>query len=251
MQRAGRAGRVKNGQYILCSDFDIKASFQLMIAASGRGFLAINFECSFRGTSSGVEVTAYNNLTNQPVDFLSNVVIGIAADGLYYLYLQTTAGSGTINEFMCRRTTTGRDNSTGVVKLTTPFIEAPVTIIDVAPLPPTTAAEGFLQPAHGFAIGDTVWLDSGVGWVLANSTLTTTTKMAHVSSVQDADNFQLQFNGVLGWAGHGFTVGETYFLTNAGGFITPQPTTGIVQATFIPLDVNRVLILEQAVLDLT
>lgn len=51
-------------------------------------------------------------------------------------------------------------------------------------------------------------------------------------------------DGKVTWTGHGLTVGSWYYTsqTTAGGYVTPQPTSGWSQQLFFVLDANTILV---------
>lgn len=94
------------------------------------------------------------------------------------------------------------------------------------------------QAAHGFSVGMPVY--KGAIWAQSDRDLNTTTAVAIVSAVANADNFSVvqigrmtlttaQWDARTGDAG-GLTVGDWYFLhTVAGGLTKTAPTSGLSQ----------------------
>ena len=82
------------------------------------------------------------------------------------------------------------------------------------------------QVAHGFAIGNVLYLVAGVYTLAIATSLAAAEVMGIVIKSIDADNFIVQYNGVVqGLAG--LTAGSTFYLSpsSAGALTITQPVT--------------------------
>ena len=90
----------------------------------------------------------------------------------------------------------------------------------------TSLTKAIAQVAHGFAVGDLVYLVSTTYTKAIATSAAEAEVIGIVSAVADVDNFTLQFSGrVTGLSG--LTAGTTYFLspTTAGTATATEPTT--------------------------
>ena len=82
---------------------------------------------------------------------------------------------------------------------------------------------GFVLPAYGFI---PVHNNAGT-FVLATSASEIVTKDLFITEIIDVNNFVVRQNGFITVGGHGLTVGQYYYLDNAGAITTTVPTTGM------------------------
>lgn len=100
------------------------------------------------------------------------------------------------------------------------------------------------QTAHGFTSGQVIRRNfSGGVWELAQSD-TLSAVRGVINEVIDANTFNFEHEGNIRLAGHGFTVGETYYIspTVAGEVVTPQPATGQQDPIFFVPDSGNLLV---------
>jgi hypothetical protein len=86
------------------------------------------------------------------------------------------------------------------------------------------------QTAHGFALRDVV-RHNGTTWVKAQADAAANVAQGLVVELLGADAFVLITHGAYSMAGHGLTVGEYYWLSQAtAGLLTgAQPASGVTQ----------------------
>jgi len=93
------------------------------------------------------------------------------------------------------------------------------------------------QVAHGFSLSQQIYGDETAGYNLADATDATKLTLYTVVAVTDADNFTVQRSNVAEITGHGYIVGEYYFLDPAvlGGVSTVDPlSTGVFGEWSVP-----------------
>lgn len=98
------------------------------------------------------------------------------------------------------------------------------------------------QVKHGFGIMDQVYKNTSGEWALARADSASTLRTASVFKVVDEDTFVVIFTGVIAIPGHGFEVGQMYYLSaTVAGAATTTPTDAIAnynQPVFTPLDAD-------------
>ncbi len=107
------------------------------------------------------------------------------------------------------------------------------------------------QVAHGYALGDPLYLSLAGTWQLAIANDAGTNAWGICNPI-DADNFYLFIVGELSWPAHGFTLGAGAYLsqTVAGGYDANASAYGYIQQVFMAIDANTVHVLNQAVQEL-
>mgnify|MGYP003641339242 FL=1 len=107
-----------------------------------------------------------------------------------------------------------------------------------------------IKPLHGLVlpVGDVlmgVYIQVGTGDILpADATDTTKQKAVFVTDIIDVNTIRVQTVGFWTSVAHGYTVGEYYYITDAGdgGFSTTPGT--INDVGFLVFDVNTLLLID-------
>jgi len=98
------------------------------------------------------------------------------------------------------------------------------------------------QASHPFAAGDAIGFN-GTVWVKSSATVGQTPCHGICVEDIDANNFTVRFLGAEVLTGHGFTLGQNWLDTTAGGVTATEPGPGVViQRVLIALDTNTVLL---------
>lgn len=104
------------------------------------------------------------------------------------------------------------------------------------------------QTAHGFGVMDQIYKSTSGDWVLARANDVGTLCTASVYYTEDADNFVAVLTGKITITGHGFTVGQTYYLSaTIAGAVTTTPVDESLyyyQPMFTVLDANTLKVHE-------
>ena len=104
--------------------------------------------------------------------------------------------------------------------------------------PPTAIS----QAAHGLAAKDWVGFN-GTSWVKVAALETSPRCDGIVSSVIDANAFDLVPSGPLTLASHGYTAGPLYLSQVTAGAVTSSaPSSGVLQQVAIAYDANRIIV---------
>jgi len=114
--------------------------------------------------------------------------------------------------------------------------------IDSVSTPSTLTETNIAQTAHGLAALDAVRFD-GTNWVKAIANADGSgAAQAIVSSVIDANTFDVVTKGVFTITGHGLTVANYYWLdqTTAGAIVSTAPTSGTAQSVLFVRDANTI-----------
>jgi len=103
---------------------------------------------------------------------------------------------------------------------------------------------GVTQAAHGFVVGDVVFISGGV-WAKAQSNIFMTNfvpgSTVMVSEVLGVNTFKVCRAGRVNWPAHGKTVGATYYLSNGvPGATVATPPINWLLPVFVPTDANNV-----------
>jgi len=111
-------------------------------------------------------------------------------------------------------------------------------------------ARKFTQVGHGLAIGDQVNRDATETWVLALADAVANLKNGMIEAV-DGDDFVVVYAGLVTIPAHGFTVNQSYFLSQAtpGAVVAVQPLIGLAQACFEVMDSETLYVEHQAVIN--
>jgi hypothetical protein len=120
---------------------------------------------------------------------------------------------------------------------------APLAAVVSDGTPPSHLAETITQTAHGFGVQDTVY-HTGAAWAKAQADTGTKPAIGIVTSVIDASTFIVTYQGKATIIGHGLTVGEYYWLSQAtaGAITATTPTAGYAQSLLHVRDANTVVI---------
>lgn len=108
----------------------------------------------------------------------------------------------------------------------------------------TTSTE-IIQVAHGFTVGQSVYHDSSVPeWKLAKADAIGTVPQYVITSVPETDNFYVKQTGETRIVGHGFTIGEYYFTSEAtaGLSVSTEPSTGFSCPIFYVRDADTIIV---------
>ena len=94
----------------------------------------------------------------------------------------------------------------------------------------TECQESINQAAHGFSVGNVVYINTSGNWVLAQADVGTTIHDAIITEVTDSDNFTIQFCGIADITGQTYTVGVDYYTSEiiAGELRNTEPTEGYI-----------------------
>lgn len=102
-----------------------------------------------------------------------------------------------------------------------------VTITDITNLQTSGNTLSVTQSAHGFVVGDVVYINGSGVYVKAQANADATSEVVGiVSAVTDVNTFTLQFGGLVTGLS-GLTVGAAYYLSpsSAGAITATKPTT--------------------------
>jgi len=129
----------------------------------------------------------------------------------------------------------------------------PFDVIDLRPNRSTYTCQFRSQTAHGFSVGDQVYLQTNGDYALAQADQQATLRVATVAEVISVDRFVVAFEGRMPWNAHGLTVGAAYYLSgDTPGAITQGPptnTTYFKQPVLVPINANEVRLIEFIVPD--
>lgn len=97
---------------------------------------------------------------------------------------------------------------------------------------PNIVCQWIEQPAHGFIPNQQVFYgETGspltFGWYLADASNESSLKHGHIAQVDPPDWFLLVYSGIVTSIGHGYTIGEKYWLTDDG---SGNPTINALNA---------------------
>ena len=109
------------------------------------------------------------------------------------------------------------------------------------------------EVAHGFTVGQLVYLGPLGLWHLAQADDETTFKDGMVTEIVDIDTFKVTHYGMIDAPAHGFTLDSTYYLSDtlAGGITLVEPTDPLTfsQMTFEVVTADRLKIYDQVAID--
>lgn len=120
----------------------------------------------------------------------------------------------------------------------------------VTPVQPNPLIADIEKTAHGLSLPGSftlmaVYVDNATGDILpADATATSTQKTGFVTTIYDANNVRVQLTGFLLATAHGLTVGEYYYVTDAGdGGFSPTPGT-VNDVAFFVWDSNHLVLVD-------
>jgi len=129
----------------------------------------------------------------------------------------------------------------------------PFDVIDLRPNRSTYTCQFRTQTAHGFNVGEQVYLQANGDYALAQADQQATLRVSTVAEVISVDRFVVAFEGRMPWNAHGLTVGAAYYLSgDTPGAITQGPptnTTYFKQPVLVPINANEVRLIEFIVPD--